>query len=186
MHRLLILSFLLLVTLNQSFAKTVQNEIIKNLINTDNLSFDFEQSVGDKIEMGNCIIKYPKLIHCIYDNKLKKILVSNGKSLVIKNRLNNQYYIYPLRRTHLYTILDKKFLIDKIKNLKIIESNKKNLNLSFTIKGIKIMIFFDKKTFNLVGWQTVDIYQNEVKFKIFNTKINQHVDDKKFNLPKKN
>ena len=28
-------------------------------------------------------------------------MVSNGKSLVIKNQVNNQYYFYPLKRTPL-------------------------------------------------------------------------------------
>ena len=35
-------------------------------------------------------------INCKYDLKNKKVLVSNGRSLVIKT--NNSYYIYPLRK----------------------------------------------------------------------------------------
>ena len=38
-----------------------------------------------KNENGKCIIKYPKKIWCEYDNSNKKIIVSNGKSLVNKN-----------------------------------------------------------------------------------------------------
>ena len=44
-------------------------------------------------------------------------MVSNGKSLVIKNALSNQSYIYPLKKTPLNLILDKKFLINEIKKL---------------------------------------------------------------------
>ena len=44
-----------------------------------------------------------------------KILVSNGKSLVIKTKVS--YYRYPLDKTPLNLILDKKFLINKIYNL---------------------------------------------------------------------
>ena len=51
---------------------------------TNNLSFNFIQTINDKNENGKCIIKYPKKIWCEYDNSNKKIIVSNGKSLVIK------------------------------------------------------------------------------------------------------
>ena len=42
-----------------------------------------------KLEEGNCIIEYPKKIYCLYNNLNKKIMVSDGKSLVIKNQINN-------------------------------------------------------------------------------------------------
>ena len=45
--------------------------------------------------------KYPKKIYCEYDNSNKKIIVSNGKSLVIKNRNSGNYSIYPLKKTPL-------------------------------------------------------------------------------------
>ena len=39
-------------------------KIIKNLQNTKNLSFKFEQNINGKVENGNCIIQYPKKIYC--------------------------------------------------------------------------------------------------------------------------
>ena len=72
---------------NFFFFYTMSMQIIKknnkNLKNTKNLNFEFEQNINGKIENGNCIIQYPKKI---FVNMLKnnKILVSNGKSLVIK------------------------------------------------------------------------------------------------------
>ena len=54
---------------------------------TNNLSFNFIQTIDDKNENGKCIIKYPKKIWCEYDNSNKKIIVSNGKSLVIKTQI---------------------------------------------------------------------------------------------------
>ena len=47
-------------------------------------------------------------------------------------------------------------------------------------------IFFDKKSFNLAGWQTEDIYQNLVITFISSVKINQEIDDDIFILPKNN
>ncbi len=77
----------------------LKDKIILNLQKTENLTFDFKQTIGEKTEEGNCIIEYPKKIYCSYNNLNKKIMVSDGKSLVIKNQTNNQYYFYPLKRT---------------------------------------------------------------------------------------
>ena len=60
------------------------------------LSFDFIQTIDEKKESGFCIIEYPKKIYCEYAGSKKKIIVSNGKSLVIKNRKSGYYYRYPL------------------------------------------------------------------------------------------
>ena len=81
------------------------------------LSFDFMQIIDEKKENGTCVIKYPKKIYCKYNNSNKKIIVSNGKSLVIKNRNNGNYYIYPLKKTPLEFLLDKNYLISKIEKL---------------------------------------------------------------------
>ena len=164
----------------------LEDQIILNLKKTKNLTFNFKQTIGKKTEEGNCIIKYPKKIYCLYNNLNKKIMVSNGKSLVIKNQVNNQYYIYPLKRTPLELILDKNYLINQIKNLegKIVDN--KYFNFTLVKNGNKINIFFDNKTLNLIGWQTEDIYQNLVITYISKIKLNQKIDKNIFNLPKMN
>ena len=65
---------------------SIKEKIISQMQLTNNLSFNFVQKVGEKSEDGKCIIKYPKKIWCEYNDSNKKIIVSNGKSLVIKNR----------------------------------------------------------------------------------------------------
>jgi len=75
-----------------------KEKIIANLNNISNFSFQFEQNINGKIENGNCTIEYPKKMYCVYD-KNNKILVSNGKSLVIKTI--SSYYRYPLKKTPL-------------------------------------------------------------------------------------
>ena len=136
----------------------IKNKIIQNLINTNSLDFKFEQNINGKIENGNCTIEYPKKIFCEYARSNNKILVSNGKSLVIKTRTS--YYRYPLEKTPLNLILDKNFLIEKINNLneRIIDNNL--VNFSILEKDNEINIFFDKETYDLIGWQNTDIYQN--------------------------
>ena len=113
-------------------------------------------------------------------------MVSNGKSLVIKNKNINQYYIYSLERTPLELILDKNYLINQIKNLNGRIIDNKYLNFTLLNKDNKINIFFDKQTLNLMGWQTEDVYQNLVITFISKVKINQKIDKKIFRLPKIN
>ena len=136
----------------------VKEKIIQNLKDTKNLDFKFEQNINGKIENGNCTIEYQKKIFCEYARSNNKILVSNGKSLVIKTRTS--YYRYPLKKTALNLILDKNFLINKIYDLE--ERIVDNSLINFTIKegDNEINIFFDKQTYDLIGWQNTDLYQN--------------------------
>ncbi len=136
----------------------IKDKIIQNLKKTNNLDFRFEQNINGKIENGNCTILYPKKIFCEYARSNNKILVSNGKSLVIKTITS--YYRYPLAKTPLNLILDKNYLVSEIYYLKgrIIDSNL----INFTIKdqNNEVNIYFDNKTFDLIGWQNTDMYQN--------------------------
>ena len=181
-----IIAIFLFFSLFSPLQAALKEEIILNLKKTNNLTFDFKQTIDKKTEEGNCIIEYPKKIYCLYNNFNKKIMVSNGKSLVIKNQTNNQYYIYPLKKTPLELILDKNYLINQIKNLegKIIDN--KYFNFTLVKNDNKINIFFDNKSFNLIGWQTEDIYQNLVIIFISKIKVNQKVDKNIFKLPQMN
>ena len=135
-----------------------RDKIIENLKNIKNLDFNFEQNINGKIENGNCTIEYPKKIFCEYARSNNKILVSNGKSLVIKTLTS--YYRYPLKKTPLNFILDKEFLINKINILEERIVDETLVNYTIKENDNEINIFFDKKTFDLIGWQNTDIYQN--------------------------
>ena len=160
-----------------------KDKIITKLKDTSNLSFKFEQNINGKIENGNCTIEYPKKMYCLYE-KNNKVLVSNGKSLVIKTL--SSYYRYPLEKTPLNLILDKNFLINKIYNLdeKIIDQS--YINYTITENENEIDIFFDLKTFNLIGWQTKDIYQNTTVTLLYSILVNQEIKKQLFKLPAKN
>ena len=184
MRNILIIYFLLYLI--SPVHGALKDQIILNLKKTENLTFDFKQTIGEKTEEGNCIIKYPKKIYCSYNNLNKKIIVSDGKSLVIKNQVNNQYYIYPLKRTPLDLILNKNYLINQIESAEGRIVNDKYLNFTLINNNNKINIFFDNQTLNLIGWQTEDIYQNLVITFISKIKINQKIDKNVFKLPQMN
>ncbi len=183
--KLIFLFYLLINLFNTLYASDKQN-IINKLKKINNIEFNFKQTINEKTEEGNCTIKYPKKIFCLYKNKAKKIMVSNGKSLAIKNQNNNQYYLYPLKKTPLELVLDKEFIIESIKNIRGRDIDNKYINFTLIKDNNKINFFFDKKDFNLIGWQTEDIYQNLVITYIYEIKINQNIEENIFKLPKRN
>ena len=179
-RRFIFCFFLILISNVQASNK---DNIIENLKNTKNFNFEFEQNINGKIENGNCTIQYPKKIYCNYLNK-DKILVSNGKSLVIKTK--SSFYRYPLKKTPLNLILDKNFLIKKIGRLNEKILDQTYINFSIVENDNEINVFFDDKTFNLVGWQTKDIYQNINVTYLYSIKKNQKVNKNLFELPTQN
>ena len=176
-----ILFYLALITSGQASYK---EKIIENLKDIKNLDFKFEQNINGNIENGNCIIEYPKKILCEYARSNNKILVSNGKSLVIKTITS--YYRYPLEKTPLNFILDKNFLIRKIDVLEERIIDESFINYTIIEKDNKINIFFDKETFDLIGWQNTDIYQNFNITFISSVRKNRIITNDIFKLPTQN
>ena len=175
--------FFFLVFITDSNANN-KDKIIENLNNTQNLDFNFEQNINGKIENGNCTIEYPKKIFCEYARSNNKILVSNGKSLVIKTITS--YYRYPLNKTPLNLILDKDFLINKIEILEERIVDESFINYTIKEKDSEINIFFDKETFNLIGWQNTDIYQNFNITFLSSIRKNRIIPKKIFKIPAQN
>ena len=184
MFRIVVI-FILLNFSNLVMASTKKNIISKMRI-TNNLSFNFIQTIDDKRENGKCIIEYPKKIWCEYNNFNKKIIVSNGKSLVIKNRNSGSYYIYSLRKTPLELLLDREYLLSKMNTLELRKVGEKYFSFNILENNNEINIFFDSKNLSLIGWQTEDIYQNLAITFISSVKKNQKINNKIFILPKKN
>tara|TARA_B100000575_G_scaffold288169_1_gene287746 strand:+ start:2679 stop:3236 length:558 start_codon:yes stop_codon:yes gene_type:complete len=175
------LCFVFLIT--QAYA-SIKREIIQNLENINTVSFNFEQNINGKIENGSCLISYPKKIYCKYDSKNNKILVSNGNSIVIKT--SSSYYLYSIDKTPLNFILDKDYLLKKILNNKKEIIDDKFINFEFFADENEINIFFDRNTYNLIGWQTKDIYQNLSITYLSSIIKNPKLNKKLFNLPNRN
>ena len=176
--------FTMFILFSSKTLATIKNDIFQNLDDIKNITFNFEQNINGKIENGNCTIQYPKKIFCKYNLDNEKILVSNGRSIVIKTL--NSYYIYPIEKTPLNFILDKNFLLDKINILNERNIDNKFINFNFYENDNQINLFFDKNTFNLIGWQTVDIYQNLSITYINSITKNRKLDKNLFTLPKRN
>ena len=166
-----------------SYAST-KNEIKNKLNDTDNMYFKFVQKIDSKTEKGECRIYYPKKILCKYEDIFEKILVSNGRSLVINSKKIKNYLNYKLKDTPLNIILDKDFLLKKIDEVDRVEQNNETYFFKVEYDSNLISIFFDKETYDIIGWTTVDIYQNKVETKLFNVETNIMIDKSIFKLQK--
>ena len=173
---------ILLFLITKSTASNKDN-IIENLRKTKNLDFKFEQNINGKIENGNCTIEYPKKIFCEYARS-SKVLVSNGKSLVIKTLVG--YSRYSLDKTPLKFILDKDFLISKIKFSEERIVDESFINYTIKENDFKINIFFNKTTLDLIGWQNTDVYQNFNITFLSSIRKNRIISKDIFKLPSQN
>ena len=162
----------------------IKDKILQSLKDTKNLNFKFEQNINGKIENGNCTIEYPKKIYCEYARSNNKILVSNGKSLVIKTITS--YYLYSLEKTPLNIILDKNFLIKKINSLDERIIDNKLINFTLIENNNEISVFFDKETYDLIGWQNTDMYQNFNITFLSSIRKNRVLSKNLFKLPSQN
>ena len=150
---------LFLLSINISLAD-LQKNLINKLAATQTLTFDFKQKIADKEEIGNCFVKYPLLMKCNYKNSKGKTIISNGKTVAIIKKKYKKIYLYPIKSTPLFFILEKEKIINLIR-----KSNSYELN-----SDLIGFIFSDKKT-------------NKVSFEINNLKINNQLIDDFFKIP---
>ena len=179
------LIFCLVFFFNLNANSSSNQKIINHLKNINSLEFKFIQKIdNNNIEKGECIVLYPKKIFCKYYDIYNKILVSNGKSLVINSDKIKNYYRYSIDETPLNFILDKKFLISKMKEVENDENYPFYYVLNFEYENNLIKVFFDKESLDLIGWETRDIYQNLIQTFLSNINININVEEKIFSLQK--
>ena len=176
------LSYFFLVSISYA---DLNEKIINKLETTKTLTFDFRQKIAEEEEIGNCIIKYPLLMKCDYENFKQKSVISNGKTVAVIKKKYKKIYYYPIKKTPLFAILQKREILNLIRNNKPSKINSNLIEFELVNnKSNKLKIFFDKKTLEFKGWETKDAYSNNVSFIIINLETNKIIDDKFFKIPK--
>ena len=176
--------FIYILFLSISFAD-LQKNLINKITATKTLSFNFKQNIAEKVEFGNCYIKYPLLMKCIYQNLKQKSVISNGKTVAIIKKKYKKIYYYPIRTTPLFIILKKEKILHLIRNNKPTKINSSIIEFELNEKkSNKLKIFFDKNSLEFKGWKTKDAYSNDVTFIIYDLKTNEIIEDEFFKIPK--
>ena len=175
--------FIYIIFVSISFAD-LQKKLINKITATKTLSFNFKQKIAEKEEMGSCVIKYPLLMKCDYENFKQKSIISNGKTVVIIKKKYKKIYYYPVKTTPLFTILQKSKILNLVRNNRPTKINSSRIEFEFIEKkSNKLKIFFDKTTLEFKGWETKDAYSNNVSFIILDLKTNKIIDDEFFRIP---
>ena len=175
--------FIYILFLSISFAD-LQKKLINKITATKTLSFNFKQKIAEKVEFGNCYIKYPLLMKCIYQNLKQKSVISNGKTVAIIKKKYKKIYYYPIRTTPLFIILKKEKILHLIRNNKPTKIDSSIIEFELNEKkSNKLKIFFDKNSLEFKGWKTKDAYSNDVNFTIYNLKTNSQIVDNFFKIP---
>ena len=174
--------FIYLICINYSVAD-IQKEIINKLTSIRTLSFNFTQTIANKKEIGNCYIKYPLLMKCNYKNLKQKVIISDGKRIAIIKKKYKKIYLYPIKTTPLFFALKKDEIINLVRKNKPNEINQDLVAFKDFKKNKNIIIFFDKNSFEFKGWETKDIFSNNVTFIINKLKINNQIVDSFFKIP---
>ena len=163
----------------------IQKDLINKLTATKTLSFDFKQQISDEEEIGNCFIKYPLLMKCIYKNSKQKTIISNGKTVAIIKKKYKKIYYYPIKSTPLFFILKKEKIINLIRKNSPTNVSSALIEFEFIDEKKNIVkILFDKNSLEFKGWKTKDSYSNNVNFEISNLKVNNQIIDNFFKIPK--
>ena len=179
-----VILFIFLFFTNQSSAD-LQKKLINQMTATKTLSFNFIQKISDEEETGHCVIKYPLLMKCDYENLKQKTIISNGKTVVVIKKKYKKIYTYPIKSTPLFFILKKNNIINLIRKTKPTYINSSLIVFKYIDKKNNIVkIFFDKNSLNFNGWETKDTYSNNVSFKINNLKINNQIKNDFFKIPR--
>ena len=176
--------FIYIIFVSISFAD-LQKKLINKITATKTLSFNFKQKIAEKVEFGNCYIKYPLLMKCIYQNLKQKSIISNGRTVAIIKKKYKKIYYYPIKTTPLFIILKKEKILHVIRNNKPTKIDSSVIEFELIEKkSNKLKIFFDRNSLEFKGWETTDAYSNNVSFIIYDLKTNEIIEDEFFKIPK--
>ena len=83
----------------------ITGQIIDKLEKSNNYRFSFIQKIDEKKEAGNCTLVFDRKINCKYLDT-GKIIISDGKNLIIKNKVSNIPNFYKIEDTSFYKLDD--------------------------------------------------------------------------------
>ena len=122
---------------------------------------------------------------CNYKNLKQKIIISNGRTVAVIKKKYKKIYYYPLKKTPLFTILNKQKILNLIRNNKPTKIDSNVIEFELVNKKLdKLKIFFDKNSLEFKGWETKDIYSNSVSFTITDLITNKIIEDEFFKIPR--
>ncbi len=136
---------------------------------------------------GQFLIKRPGKIRFNYENPSPITVVSNGRTLAVKNTKLKTTNYYPLKKTPLSLLLSNKIKIND-KSIRSVEAGKDVTTVVMGNKKIfgdsEITLLFDPENQDLRQWTIKDAQGKETSVMIFNVKKNVKISNTKFAVNK--
>ena len=86
-YKIFLVSLIVLFSFN--LKANEKSKILDQLENLNSLEFTFKQVINDKIEDGNCLLKFPGKLKCNYfDDKQKEIVINKKRLAITQKRYN--------------------------------------------------------------------------------------------------
>ena len=181
---LLIIFFIIHISAKAESNQEIIQKITNKFNGINNIQFDFIQTNNELIEKGSCFLSYTKKLVCRYlGDEQKEIIIKNNTLIVIKKKYQKIYY-YRMANSVFATILDKKKIIKQINQIRKITIKDNNFVIEFknNERAGSVLLFINKDTFNIAGWETAGYDQQPTSFIIKNSQTNVNTKEK-FEVP---
>ena len=184
MNKILLYIFLFLIFYFQNLVSADEKRnVIDKLKKIKSLEFKFKQKMNGVHETGICYLVFPSKLKCNYNDDKKKELIINKNRLAVTQKRYNKTYYYSVKKSPFLKMLKKNELIALVeKSILSYKDNKINFT-NIDSNGKKITVFFNKKDFNLNGWEMDDQLKNKIIFFVEILSENKEIETKIFKIP---
>ncbi len=174
----------ILILLPSNLYAYEKDRIVSQLYNLNSLEFTFDQYINGNNEKGSCLLEFPGKLKCNYFDDNKKELIINNKRLAITQKRYNKTFYYPMSKSPFLNILYKDKLLEIVR-LGELELSDQIIKLIYHGDN-EITVLFDRKTFDLKGWQIFDRYNNSINFSLNIVSKNDVFKKETFKIPEIN
>jgi outer membrane lipoprotein-sorting protein len=138
----------------------------------------------DQLTEGVFYLARPGRVRFEYYPPSQLLIVSNGNTLEIRNDATRTVDRYPLQRTPLAPLLATNTDLTAEANIRdvMIEQDTVAIVLTRSEDGSWLTLYFDRVTYELRQWVTLDAQGNTVTFVIYNLAINEPINDGLFEV----
>lgn len=191
----LIAASVLLITSGHSIAQEVDQrvkavaEINNHFATVPTMSGEFIQfgPTGEQTG-GEFYINRPGKIRFDYEEPSPIMVVSNGKTLGVRNKKLKTWSYYPLRKTPLSLLLSDRIKVTEA-SIRSVEAKEDVTRVVMGDKQLfgdaEITLLFDPKSYDLRQWSIKDAQGKETVVMLFNVQKNVQLSDKLFKIRKK-
>lgn len=185
--RLIKVFIIIFLSINFTTLKAdIKKNIIENINASETIKFKFIQISNNKDENGVCFMKRPHFLKCEYNDKNQKELFVNNKRLAIYHKRYNKIYNYPLSKSYFSEILSKKKFGEMISKGSLIKSDDVFIVNCFIKEKGEIVFYFNINSFELIGWDLIDLNNSKITLKIIKSVKNLNIEKSFFKIPKNN